>query len=154
MFACLLAFMLYIHDCLSRSRLCYMLCALCGFVLRWLHLSLVGFVWMWPLIRYTFVVSVCLLHTFLRSVRCWYACLACFAPPIWLPLLLCFLVERLPTCSCMSLCVVRTSIQWSFGHSIQTYICPPKKPLFCLITCLFSSSCASHVCLPPFGIFF
>ena len=24
---------------------------------------------------------------------------------------------------------------------------------FCLIICLFASSCASHVCLPPFGIF-
>ena len=35
----------------------------------------------------------------------------------------------LPTCSCMSLCVVHTPIQWSYGHSIQTYICPPRTPL-------------------------
>ena len=31
--------------------------------------------------RYTFVVLVCLIHTFLCSVRCWYTCLACFVPP-------------------------------------------------------------------------
>ena len=60
---CLLAFMLYIHDCLSRSRLYYVLCALCGFVLRWLHPSFLGFVWMCPLV----------------STPSWCQC-ACFIP--------------------------------------------------------------------------
>ena len=37
------------------------------------------------------MVSVCLLYTLLLPVRCWYACLAYFASPIWLFLLLCTL---------------------------------------------------------------
>ena len=57
--------------------------------------------------RYTSMVLVCLLYTFLHSMQCWYACHACFKPPVWISLLLC-LFARLPTCSCMSLCVVRT----------------------------------------------
>ena len=129
MFACLLASILYIHISLTRSRLCYVLCALHGFVLRWLHLPLLGFVRMWPPVRYTSVVLVCLLYTFLYSMRCWYACLSCFAPPVWLSLLLC-IFAHLPTCSCMSLCVVHTSIQWSYGQLIQNYIFPPRTPPF------------------------
>ena len=77
--------------------------------------------------RYTFVVSVCLIHTFLYSVWCWYACLAYFVPLVWLSSLQC-IFACLPTCSCMSLCVVHIPIQWNYGHSIQTYICPPKTP--------------------------
>ena len=80
---------------------------------------------------------------------------------ICLPCLLCatrlasffFFFAHLPTCSCLSLCAVHTPIQWNYGHLTQTYICPPKTPSFCLITYLFGSSCASHVCLPMFGIF-
>ena len=73
------------------------------------------------------------IYTLLRSVRYWYACLVSL---VWLSLLLC-IFARLPTCSCMSLCVVRTPIQWNYGYSIQTYICPPRT-LFCLIACLFA----------------
>ena len=65
--------------------------------------------WMQSLIRYTFVVLVCLRHIFLRSMQCWYACLVCFVPPVWLSLLHC-IFARLPTCSCMSLCVIHTPI--------------------------------------------
>ena len=67
--------------------------------------------------------GVGVLGTFLCSVRCWFAC---FAPPIWLSLLFC-IFAHLPTCSCMSLCVVHTPIQWNYGHSIQTYVCPPPR---------------------------
>ena len=98
------------------------------------------------------MVLVCLIHTFLCFMRCWYACLACFVPPVWLSLIFCIFLW-LPTCSCKSLYFVLTSIQWNYGHLIQTYICPPRTPSFCLITCLFALSYASHVCLPPFGIF-
>ena len=87
--------------------------------------------------RYTSVVLVCLIHTFLHSMRCWYACLACFVPPVWLSLLLC-IFTRLPTCSCMNLCVVHTPIQWNYEHSIQIYICPLKTPSFVW----------SYVCFP------
>ena len=118
-----------------------MLCALHGLVLVWLHMSLVLLVWMQPLVRCTSVVLVCLIHTFLCSMQCRYACLACFVPPIWLSLLSC-IFARLRTCSYMSLCVVHTPIQWNYGHSIQTYSCPPKTPSFCLITCLFALSYA------------
>ena len=102
--------------------------------------------------RYTPLVLVCLIHTFLCFVQCWYACLACFVPLVWLSLLFCIFLH-LPTCSCRSLCVVLTPIQWNYGQLIQTYICPPQTPSFCLITCLFALSYASHVCLPLFGIF-
>ena len=77
------------------------------------------------------LVLLALCHPF--GFLCFYAFFAC-----------------LPTCSCISLCFVHTSIQWSYGNLMQTYIYP--RP-FCLITCLFALSCASHVCLPPFGIF-
>ena len=122
MFACLL--LCFISMLASLNLGFSMLYAVRGFVLRWLHLSLLGFIWMWPLVRYTSVVSVYLLYTFVRSVRCWFAC---FVPPIWLSLLPC-IFARLPTCSCMSLCVVHTPIQWNYGYFIQTYICPPRTP--------------------------
>ena len=136
--------MLYLHVWLFRSRLCHALCppwvcivVLWGHLLVWLHLSLLWFVWMWPLMRYIFVMLVCLIHTFLHFVRCWYACLACFMPSVWLSLLLC-VFAHLPTCSYMSVFIVRTPISWSYGHPIQTYICPTRTPPFCMITCLFA----------------
>ena len=106
-------------------------------LLVWLRPSLLGIDWVQLLMRYTSVVLVCLVHTFLCSVRCLYACLACFVPSVQLSLLPC-IFACLPTCSCMSLCVVHTSIQWSYGYSIQPYICPPRRPSFCLIICLFT----------------
>ena len=106
-------------------------------LLVWLHPSFLGFVWMQPPVRCISMVLVCLMHTFLHFVRCWYACLACFASPVWFSLLLC-IFARLPTCSCISLCVIHSPIQWNYGHSIETYICPLRTPPFCLITCLFA----------------
>ena len=88
---CLLAYTLYIHVCLSRlgfAMLCtlhgLMLVGLWGHLLMWLHLSLLWIVWMLPFMGYTSMVLACLIYTFLCSVRCCYACLACFVPPIWL----------------------------------------------------------------------
>ena len=97
---------------------------------------------------------VCLIHTFLHSVRC---CMLALLALCYLFGFLCFfcIFVCLPTCSCMSLCVIHTPIQWNYKHSIQTYICPPKTPPFCLITHLF----AFHVlhifvcpCLASFAI--
>ena len=82
-----------------------------------------------PLVRHIFVMLVCLIHTFLCFVRCCYACLACFVPPVQLSLLLC-IFAHLPTCSCMSLCVARTPLSLNYGHPIQIYICPSKTPPF------------------------
>ena len=131
----LLAFMLFIHVCLSRSRLCHALCPpwACAFrslrpfacVVTSTHLVACR---MWPLVRHISVMLVCLIHTFLYCVRCFYAC---FVPPIWLSLLL-FIFTHLFTCSCISFCVIHTPIQWSYGHRIQTYICPPRTPSFFL----------------------
>ena len=89
------------------------------------------------------MVLVCSINTFLLSMWCWYAFLDCFVPPVWLSFLLC-IFARLPICSCMSLYVVHTPIQWNYGHLIQTYLCPPRTPSFCLITCFFASLFASH----------
>ena len=145
---CLLAYTLYIHVCLSRlgfAMLCtlhgLMLVGLWGHLLMWLHLSLLWIVWMLPFMGYTSMVLACLIYTFLCSVRCCYACLACFVPPVWLSLLLC-IFARLPIGSCMSLCVVDTQISWNYGHPIQIYICPLRTPHFCLITYSFALSCA------------
>ena len=64
-------------------------------------------------------------------------CLPClFVPPVDF---IC-IFTRLLTCPCMSLawyCVVHASTQWSYGHSIQTYICPSRTPSFvCFLACL------------------
>ena len=59
MFACL---HLYFISMLASLDLGFaMLCALCGFVLVWLSPSLLGFIWMQPLVRYTSVELVCLI---------------------------------------------------------------------------------------------
>ena len=114
----LIASMLYLHVSLSRSRLCHALCP------SWACARVVTSI---PP-KICLDVGVLVLHL-LHFVRCWYACLACFAPLIWLSLLLC-IFARLPTCSCISLCVVHILIQWNYGHSIQTYICPPRSLSF------------------------
>ena len=147
--------MLYLHVCMSISKLYHALCPQWACACQSLG-PLACVVTSIPpeaclnltTCENTSGVLMSSMHTFLCFVRCWYACLACFAPPIWLSLLLC-IFARLPTCSCMSLCVVHIPIQWNYGHSIQTYICPPRTPSFFFITYLFVSSCASNVCLPP-----
>ena len=67
-------------------------------------------------------------------------CLPClFVPPVGF---LC-MFTRLLTCLCMSLacyCVIRASIQWHYGHSIQTYICPSWTPPFIFFSYLFTFS--------------
>ena len=131
---CLLVSMLYLHVSLPRDRFCHALYPLwvCAYVFTSVPPRVCLDVTTW---RYTFEVLECLFYTFLHSVRCWYACLAFFTPPVWLSLLLCILA-CLPTCSCMSLFVIHTSIQWNYGHLIQTYICPSRTPFCLIIFCL------------------
>ena len=86
------------------------------------------------------------------SLRCWLLC--AYLPPFPLHVMICspclfvplvgFLCIRLLMCSCMSLacqCVVHTSTQWSYGHSIQTYICPSRTPPFVCRFAYLSSFC-------------
>ena len=138
--------MLYLHVCMSISKLYHALCPQWACACQSLG-PLACVVTSIPpeaclnltTCENTSGVLMSSMHTFLCFVRCWYACLACFAPPIWLSLLLC-IFARLPTCSCMSLCVVHIPIQWNYGHSIQTYICPPRTPSFFfdnIFVCLF-----------------
>ena len=129
LYACLCLLLCFMSMLASLDLGFAMLCAPRGLVLVWLHPSLLRFAWMQPLVRYMSLVLVCLIHTFLLSVRCLYACLDCFVPPVWLSLLHC-IFARLPTCSCISLYLIHTPIQWNCGHSIQTYICPPRTPPF------------------------
>ena len=77
--------------------------------------------------RYTLVVLVCLIHTFFRSMRCWYACLASFAPPTWLSLLLCFFAS-LHTCLHVHTLVCVSSIFQSNGTTDTQ-----SKPIFILL---------------------
>ena len=75
-----------------------------------------------------------------------------FVPPVGF---LC-IFTRLLTCPCMSLaclCVVHASTQWSYGHSIQTYICPSRTPPFVhflayLPFCLFACFIAPLLAMP------
>ena len=97
-----------------------------GHLLVWLDLPLLCLVWVWPFVRHISVMLVCLIHTFLYFVRC---CCACFVPLVWHSLLLC-IFARLLRCSCISLYVIHIPISWNYGHSIQTYICPPRTPPF------------------------
>ena len=148
MVASLLLWFISMFACLDLGLV--MLCALhglvlvglWGYLLVWLHLSLLWIVWMLPFVRHTSVVFVCLIHTFLCSAWCLYGWLAFFVPPVWLSVLLCIFV-RLPTCSCMSLCVVHSPISWNYGYSIQTYISPSRTPSFVW----------QHARLTPFDIF-
>ena len=77
--------------------------------------------------RYTLVVLVCLIHTFFRSMRCWYVCLASFAPPTWLSLLLCFFAS-LHTCLHVHTLVCVSSIFQSNGTTDTQ-----SKPIFILL---------------------
>ena len=87
-------------------------------------------------------VGVCLVHTFLHSMRWWYACLAYFVPPFWLSFLLC-VFSCLPTCSCMSLYLLMSS-------SLIPIILCKFTPVFdtrdseSLIGILFDGTCIIH----------
>ena len=82
-------------------------------------------------------------------------CLPClFVPPVGF---ICIFTHLL-TCPCISLacwCVVHTSTQWSYAHSIQTYICPSRtlpfvRFLACLLAfllCFPCLSCSSVLCI-------
>ena len=144
MFACLL---LYFISMLASLDLDFaILYALCGLVLVWSHLSLLRIDWVSPLVRNTFVVLVCLIHAFLHFMRCWYAHLACFAPPISLSLLLCIFHDCLHVYAlvCMSSILQSngTIVAWSkptfvlLRHPLlldNMFVC-----LFMCFTCLFA----------------
>jgi len=80
-YACLLLCFISMFACLDLGFA--VLCALRGLVLVdlwghllvWLHPSLLWIVWMWPLVRYTFMVLVCLMH--ILSPLCALLCLPC-----------------------------------------------------------------------------
>ena len=75
----------------------------------------------------TYEVLVCSIHTFLYSVRYWYASLACFAPPIWLSLLLCIFAS-LHTCLHVHAWVCVSSIL-QYNGTMDTR----SKPTFVLL---------------------
>ena len=136
-YVCLLASMLYIHVCLSRSRLCHALWP------SWVCVC-------WSLRPLAFVVASVPLMDSLDSTTCGIhfrgiglldACpfsTSCDVDMLALLVLcrmfgfLCFFASFtcLPTFSCMSLCVIHPPIQWNYGHSIQTYNCPSRTPPF------------------------
>ena len=118
--------MLYVHACLSRSRLCHDLC------LPWAYSCVVTFI---PLVAY-WGVTTCethprdasLLDAYPISTPCDVACHSCFVPPVWLSLLLCILFAHLPTCLYTSLCFLLSSILESNG-TMDTQ----SKPTFVLL---------------------
>ena len=136
MFACLLLRFMSMFACLDLHLA--MLCTLCELMLVgpwghlhvWLHLSLLGLVWMQPLVRYTSVVLVCLIHTSL-STLCKvdiFALLALFHPFGFF-----CLFASLHACLHVHACVYVSS----------------QDTLFCLITCLFAFLYAQHALFAP-----
>ena len=147
--------MLYLHVCMSISKLYHALCPQWACACQSLG-PLACVVTSIPpeaclnltTCENTSGVLMSSMHTFLFFVRCWYACLACFAPPIWLSFLLC-IFARLPHVHAW---VYVSSIFQSSGtmdtRSKPTFVLLGHH-LFFFITYLFVSSCASNVCLPP-----
>ena len=74
------------------------------------------------------------------------ACIVAFPPWDWLGVITCEIHPH-------GVSVLDTHLSLFRAMLIQTYICPPRTPSFCLITCLFALSYASNVCLPLFDIF-
>ena len=144
-YVCLLASMLYRHVSLSRSRLCHALCPR-RLVLGWLHPYPLQPNEVSPLVRYTSVVLVCLIHTFLHPVQCLYACLACLVPPIWLSLLLLHLCTS-------AYMFMHKSVCQPYSNPMELLTLNPNQHLssqdtvFCLIACL---SPLSYACLACF----
>ena len=91
-----------------------------------------------------------LLDAYLFFALCDVACHAFFMPPVWLSLLIWILFTHLPTCSCMSLCLLVPSILQSNGtvdiRSKPAFILlgHPRLPdniLVCPFTCLACFVC-------------
>ena len=133
--------MLYVHACLSRSRLCHDLC------LPWAYSCVVTFI---PLVAY-WGVTTCETHPRDASLLDAYpfsalfnvACHACFMPPVWLSLLICILFACLPTCSCISLCLLMSSsliLTISCGFT-PVFVTPDPKSLLGI---LLDGTCIVH----------
>ena len=137
----MLASILYFHVCLSRSRLCHALCPLWACACRSLG-PLACVVASVPPVD-CLGVTTCEIH--LHGVGLLDACPFSTLCDVMLALLvLCHpfgflcIFAHLPTCSCMSLCVVYTPISWNCGHLIQTYICPFRTLSFVCPCLVFS----------------
>ena len=153
----LLASTLYLNFCLSISRLCHALCPPQAYACR----SLRPFACVVASVPFVDCLDVTscemhpcdagLLDAYPFSTLCNVACHACFVPPVWLSLLLCTLFARLPTCSCMSPCLLVLSILQSNGtmniRSKPTFVL--LDTFFRLITCLFVLSYAQHALFAP-----
>ena len=125
--------MLYLHAFLSRSRLCHALCLLWACAYRSLGppACVVASV---PLVAYlgvtTYEIHLCgvgLLdaYPFYTSFDVMLALLALchLFGYLWI-------FARLPTCSCMGLCVVHTPNSWNYGHPKPTFVFLGRPPLF------------------------
>ena len=101
----------------------------------------------------------CFVHTFplFRFMR-WYAYHACLCHllALYASLHACLHVHAWVLLASVSLAcqrVVHASTQWSYGHPIQTYICPPRTPpsvcfLACLPFCLYACFLAPLLAMP------
>ena len=141
-YACLHLCFISMFACLDLgfAMLCalhgLMLVGLWGHLLVWLHPSLLWIVWMWPLVRYTSMVLVCLMHTLslLRALLC-------------LPCLLC--ATHLAFIASLHLCTlaymfIHESVCCPYSNFMELWTPNPNlhlsswDTLYCLITCLFA----------------
>ena len=148
MFACLLLYYISMFACLDLGF--GMLCAFCrlvlvgisGHLLVWLHLSLLGFVWMWPLVRYTPVVLVCLIFTPF-STLCEVEWLPCFMLSVGLCLsvlgAICLRGCIHPSCGLLDVTTCETHLR--DVDVLDTHLSLLRKMLSCLPHLL----CATHL---------
>ena len=133
MFACL-PLLLYLQVGMSRSRLCHTLCPL--WVCAYRSLGPLAFMVTTIPTMACLDVTTCETHPRVADLLDAYpfsapsdvVCHACFVPPVWLSMLLCFPFAHLPTCSCMSLCLLVLSIFQSKGTMDSR-----SKPTFFLL---------------------
>ena len=124
----LFASMLYLHDSLSRSRFCHVLCT------SWACACVIASV---PL-KICLGVTTCETHPrgvgvlgiHLSPLRAMLICFPCLLCTTRLAFLASLYLCTLAYMSIHESIVVHTSIRWSYGHSIQTYICPHRTHPF------------------------
>ena len=162
---CLLAFTLYVNVCLSRSTPCHALHPLWAYAC-WSLGPLACMVASVPLRACldvaTYEIHLCSVgvldtHLSLHSMQSWYFCLACFVPPFWLFLPL-RIFARLPTCSCMCLCVVLghpflfDNMLVCFFICLACFVCP-HLALFVSVFFAYSSFFPCFFLCPFAGLF-
>ena len=137
-YACLLLCFISMFACLDLGF--SMLCVVCGLLLvdlwghllMWLLSSLLQIVWVWSLVRYTSVVSVCLMHTLspLYAMFC-LPCLLCATRLAFFAFLHIFMLTYM---------FMHESVCHPYSNPMELWLSNPNLHPSILLVC-FPSSC-------------